>query len=395
MVPTHDSQFTHSLSLSLSSSSSLLKTNSEMKMEALWLVALLVATSSIMDLRTSAQAVVPSDGGDDTDTGRAISIDCGVTQDIRDSNGFYHDADDAEFVESGKIYNLSSYNNFDNGQEQVWEQMRTLRSFPEGKRNCYSLKPRQGKNNNYLIRVYMFYGNYDNKNFIPSFHLHIGVNFWTEIKFENASVIRRKTVAQVSPTNYIDVCLINIGNGIPFVSLLELWPLSNFIYRASSSLLPLGLMTCVNLGMSEDLKFIRYADDIYGRSWFNVKLDNSERFSTPEATNVDVKEYRLPDEVLRTAVRPLNNLSSLYINLTSINFTAESEHYVYLHFFDFEEHSQGQVRSMEITFTDEIRDAVTLRYQDVYTLAKRIPKGVLVDRIVFQSHQPQALAYPP
>ena len=90
-----------------------------------------------------------------------------------------------------------------------------------------------------------------------------------------------------------------------------------------------------------------------------------------------MKEYRLPTEVLITAVRPLNNVSSsLYINLTSINVTADSEHYVYLHFFDFEEHSRGQVRSMEITFTDTIREPVTLKYQDVYTLVKRIPKGV-------------------
>ncbi|XP_028756234.1 probable LRR receptor-like serine/threonine-protein kinase At1g51880 [Neltuma alba] len=263
--------------------------------------------------------------------------------------------------------------------------MKTLRSFPEGKRNCYTLKPRQGKRNNYLIRAYMSYGNYDNKNSIPYFHLHLGVNFWAEIKFENVNAIRRKTVVQLSPTNYIDVCLVNVGRGIPFISLLELWPLSNSIYRATSSLLPLGLMTCVNLGMSENLKFIRYADDIYGRSWLNGKLNNSEKFSTSEAINSDVKEYRLPNEVLRAAVRALNDSTSLYINLTTINFTADSEHYVYLHFFDFEEHSKGQVRSMEITFTDAIRVQVTLKYQDVYTLVKRIPKGVKLNSISITS----------
>lgn len=187
-----------------------------------------------------------------------ISIDCGLTQDNLDSNGFFHEADDAEFVESGKIYNVSSHYNTVYSQEQIWEQMKTVRSFPEGKRNCYTLKPKQGKNNNYLIRSYMFYGNYDNKNSIPYFHLHIGVNFWIEIRFENVSDIKRKTVALFSTTDYIDVCLINIDRGIPFISMLELWPLSNKIYRASSSLLPLGLMTCVNLGMSEDMEFVRY-----------------------------------------------------------------------------------------------------------------------------------------
>ncbi|KAK4267376.1 hypothetical protein QN277_024163 [Acacia crassicarpa] len=354
-----------------------------MKKITVWIVALLVSVSSIIDLRSSAQ-VVPSDGGD-TDTG-AISIDCGFTQDNLDANGFFYEADDAEFVESGKIYNISSpYYNTDS-QEQVWQQLKTVRSFPQGKRNCYTLKDKQAKNNNYLITVYMLYGNYDNKNSIPSFHLHLGVNFWTEIKFENASVIRRKTVAQISTTDYIDVCLINIGQGIPFISLLELWPLSNSIYRASSSLLPLGLITCVNLGVSEDLKFIRYPEDMYGRSWFNGQLENSERFNTSEAIYNEVNEYKLPSEVLGSAVRAKNDSSSLYINtLKLIDFTADNEHYVYLHFFDFEEHSQGQVRSMNITFTDDIREYVDLKSKDVYTLVRRIPKGVLVDRISITS----------
>ncbi|KAI9109505.1 hypothetical protein K1719_019559 [Acacia pycnantha] len=353
-----------------------------MKISPLWIVALLVSVSSLINLRKSSQ-VVASDGDNDTD--REISIDCGLTHESQDSYGFHHEADNAEFVESGKTYNISSYHPFDNSQEQVGEQMRTLRSFPQGKRNCYTLRPKQGKHNNYLIRAYMSYGNYDDKNSLPYFHLHLGVNFWAEIKFENVRTIQRKKVIQVSPTPYIDVCLINVGKGIPFISLLELWPLSNSIYRATSSLLPLGLMTCVNLGMSEDLRFIRYADDIYGRSWFNGNMDNSVRFFTSEAINSDVKEYRLPNEVLRTAVKALNVSSSLYINLKLINFTADSEHYVYLHFFDFEEHFKGQVRSMEITFTDMIQEIVTLKYQDVYTLVKRIPKGVNITRISITS----------
>ncbi|XP_028807066.1 putative leucine-rich repeat receptor-like serine/threonine-protein kinase At2g19230 [Neltuma alba] len=348
-----------------------------MKIAVLWIVALLASVPSMMDLPKSAQ-VVASD--DDTDTGREISIDCGVTQESEDTNGFHHVADNADVVESGEIHNISYKDALDNSQEQVWEQMKTLRSFPEGKRNCYTLKPKQGKHNNYLIRAYFSYGNYDNKTSIPSFYLYLGVNFLEEIKLQTVDVIRRRTVIQMSPTNYIDVCLVNVGKGIPFISLLELWPLSNSIYRATSSLLPLRLLTCVNLGMSEDLKFIRYADDIYGRSWLNAKINNSERFYTSEAINSDVKEYKLPDEVLRTAVRALNDSASIYINLTSIGFTADSEHYVYLHFFDFEEHSKGQVRSMEITFTDAIREPVTLRYQVVYTLVKRIPKGVLIDQ---------------
>ena len=52
-----------------------------------------------------------------------------------------------------------------------------LRSFPNGTKNCYTLKPEQGKNKNYLIRAFFCYGNYDNKNEIPKFDVYVGVNY--------------------------------------------------------------------------------------------------------------------------------------------------------------------------------------------------------------------------
>jgi len=42
--------------------------------------------------------------------------------------------------------------------------LKTVRSFPEGERNCYPLKPMTGKDANYLIRAGFMYGNYDEKN---------------------------------------------------------------------------------------------------------------------------------------------------------------------------------------------------------------------------------------
>ncbi|MFS7917117.1 putative non-specific serine/threonine protein kinase [Helianthus anomalus] len=47
----------------------------------------------------------------------------------------------------------------------------TLRSFPQNTRNCYTLRPKQGKNNTYLIRVTCYYGNYDSKYQPPQFDL--------------------------------------------------------------------------------------------------------------------------------------------------------------------------------------------------------------------------------
>ena len=109
---------------------------------------------------------------------------------------------------------------------------KNLRSFPQGTRNCYTLRPEQGKNNNYLIRAIFVYGNYDGENQIPVFDLHLGVNEWTTVDLTNAGPYGLyRDVIHVPLTDYIDVCLINTGSGVPFISSLELRHLENSIYQ--------------------------------------------------------------------------------------------------------------------------------------------------------------------
>ncbi|XP_028756235.1 probable LRR receptor-like serine/threonine-protein kinase At1g05700 [Neltuma alba] len=314
-----------------------------------------------------------------------INIDCGVTQARWDELGVYYEADDRNVVESGRVYNVSS---------QYISRLRnfnTLRSFPEGKRNCYTLKPKQGKNNNFLVRAYYMYGNYDNKSSVPSFEFHLGVNFWTESVIRGVGNIVRVEVIHVSPTNNIDVCLINTGQGTPFISLLQLWPLKISIYRTTSNFLPLGLVARSSLGKSEEANygFIRYPDDIYGRSWFlNTNIENSEPITTPVAIDDDVSDYKLPTEVLGTAIQSQNGSFSLVIDLDC---STDYEYYVYLHFFDFEEHSQDQQRKMEITFTDTIQDSITLKSHALQTVVKSIHKGQYLKSISITSTRDSGL----
>ena len=63
---------------------------------------------------------------------------------------------------------------------------RTWEAFPQGTRNCYTLRPEQGKNNNYLIRARFVYGNYDGENQKPIFDLHLGVNERTTVDLTNS-----------------------------------------------------------------------------------------------------------------------------------------------------------------------------------------------------------------
>ncbi|XP_028756239.1 putative leucine-rich repeat receptor-like protein kinase At2g19210 [Neltuma alba] len=286
-------------------------------------------------------------------------------------------ADDGSVVDSGQIYNLSSEYALDGNDEQVWQQMNNVRSFPEGKRNCYTLKPKQGKNNFFLVRAYYKYGNYDYKNSAPFFHFHLGVNFWTGSG--NTSNDRRTEAIHVSRTNNVDVRLINTGRGKPFISLLELWPLKDSIYLNESDFSPLGVVTRSSLGTSKaDYVFITYPEDIYGRSWYlGREIEDSEPIATSVLIDGDVSNYKLPREVLGTAIRSGSG-SSLFIEL---DYSTNYEYYVYLHFYDFVERPQDQQRKMEITFTDTIRDNITLQYRVLKTMVRRMPKGEYLSNI--------------
>ncbi|KAI9071630.1 hypothetical protein K1719_046407 [Acacia pycnantha] len=215
--------------------------------------------------------------------------------------------------------------------------------------------------------------------------MHLGVNYWTTVKLSGSSDIVRSEIIHVAMFDHIEVCLVNIGQGVPFISLLELYHLPFSLYHPTldASLLPLKLISRSTLGMVEDTVFIRYSDDIYGRSWFKKVIDNSIPINTSsEAINDDSKEFRLPKEVLSTAIQSLNPSSPLNINW---GYSKDQEYYVFLHFFDFKEHSQNQKRSMEISFTSTIRDSVTLEYKQLQTKVHTIPEGVSFTNISITS----------
>ncbi|XP_054782567.1 probable leucine-rich repeat receptor-like protein kinase At2g28990 [Prosopis cineraria] len=179
-------------------------------------------------------------------------------------------------------------------------------------------------------------------------------------------------IVHVSPTDNIDVCLINAGDGAPFISLLEVWPLANSIYRTTSNSLPLDLMARFNLGMSEE-------DSSFIRSWRNRQIENSETISALETIHSDETDYKLPNEVLGTAIQSQKGYPYpvLFIHL---NFDIDYEYHLYLHFFDFVGHPQNQLRKMYIAFDANLL-AVTLKYQEPQTIKQIIPKGLGLNKI--------------
>ena len=156
-----------------------------------------------------------------------ISIDCGSGEDYIDEETGIPYKSDKDLIDTGIVETVSP-----DSPEDLPQSQKNLRSFPQGTRNCYTLRPEQGKNNNYLIRSRFVYGNYDGKNQEPIFDLHLGVNEWTTV---NLTEIRPfgdyYDIIHVPLTDYIDVCLVNTGHGVPFISALELRHLDNSIYQ--------------------------------------------------------------------------------------------------------------------------------------------------------------------
>ncbi|GLT96397.1 hypothetical protein SLE2022_140210 [Rubroshorea leprosula] len=109
--------------------------------------------------------------------------------------------------------------------------LKTSRSFPEGKKNYYHLKPEQGKGHHYMFKVFFFYGNYDGLQQPLAFDLYLGVNYWQIVELQNKHLYWHYKIIQFSWIDTIDVCLVNNGSGTPIIFGLERWLLNDSIYQ--------------------------------------------------------------------------------------------------------------------------------------------------------------------
>ena len=177
-----------------------------------------------------------------------ISIDCGLPENSSYTlwgTGIDY-ISDAAFIDSGVSKKIS--NEFKYTDEQVtW----TLRSFPEGIRNCYSINIKKGTK--YLIRPIFLYGNYDGKSKLPQFDLHLGANMWDTVKIKNESVGVIKELIHVPSLNHLQLCLVNTQLGTPFISAIELRPLNNTTYETTNG--SLALSRRVDIGSVSNMQY--------------------------------------------------------------------------------------------------------------------------------------------
>ncbi|MED6186518.1 hypothetical protein PIB30_067415 [Stylosanthes scabra] len=190
-----------------------------------------------------------------------------------------------------------------------------LRSFPNGTRNCYRIN-NVTINTAYLIRASFLYGNYDGLNKLPQFEVHLGTNLWDTLKFSDASVSIYKELFYPLTRDYIEICLVNIGTGTPFISAIEMriYQKNNPSNAGSYSA---ARFKGLDMG-SMNNSTCRYRDDIYDCLWEPYSVNGwRQLIRTHGEPNPTQKKayldgyYVPPASVMRTAATPRNATDSL------------------------------------------------------------------------------------
>ncbi|XP_019193335.1 PREDICTED: putative leucine-rich repeat receptor-like protein kinase At2g19210 isoform X2 [Ipomoea nil] len=284
-----------------------------------------------------------------------VSIDCGLPEgsNYTDPITGIRYVSDAGFADSGTVNNISS--SYVTGD--LIRQFLTVRSFPEGPRNCYTVRPPKSKfRTKYLIRARFLYGNYDGQNQVPTFDLHLGADRWKTITLEDASTPHSTEMIHVMSSDFLHVCLVNTGAGTPFISALELRLLNEdglfAMYPTVNG--SLQLYGRIDLGSTSN-QFIRYKDDRWDRIWKPFTFDGMRILNN---TSAKIKydgfdPYIVPEKVMKTAGEIVESNSSLPAFFWKPD-NFDDEFYMYMHFAELQQLPKNQIRQFNIYLNDNL-----------------------------------------
>ncbi|KAF3785102.1 hypothetical protein EJ110_NYTH29071 [Nymphaea thermarum] len=219
-----------------------------------------------------------------------ISLNCGLPEGSTSLDELrYTYTSDQAFIASGEIKEVATQ--FASSPVMY----HTLRSFPNYRRNCYTLTPvTQGKK--YLIRASFMYGNYDGQNLPPTFDLYLGAEQWDTVKLENASHILWTEIIAAAQSSNISVCLVKTAGVNPFISGLELRPADD-IYNNTQWPSWLKTYMRINAGSNGPSRF---KEDTADRTWTSDY--SGYGFAVSTTTRIEnTGLFRVPSMVLQTA----------------------------------------------------------------------------------------------
>ncbi|KAF3328439.1 putative LRR receptor-like serine/threonine-protein kinase [Carex littledalei] len=286
-----------------------------------------------------------------------INIDCGITSNtsyVDSFTGLTYVSDD-QYIDTGLNDNISSHY----AVKKEYRNLETLRRFPNGTKNCYILTP-VTKGSKYLVRATFYYGNYDGLENSPSFDLYFGVNFWFTVSLSRPDYFYAPEIIAMAPANYIQVCLVNTGLGTPFISALELRPLSSTLYELAKATQSLNLFDRRDLGSNNSLVLSRYPYDEHDRLWSSYTESSWNVTST--SSSLDGFTFEVPSLVLQTAVVPSTASSPIDITWSISN--KSTIFFVLLHFAEIQIVQNTSLREFYVYANGEqtLKDPVPLKY---------------------------------
>ncbi|CAA7410062.1 unnamed protein product [Spirodela intermedia] len=252
-------------------------------------------------LAVGAFAQIPSTSG-------FISIDCGLDDDsgYKDQVTQILYSPDEPYTSAGVNRKVSPSTNL----TSIMRYYANVRSFPDGTRNCYTLRPlvRGAK---YRVNAEFLYGNYDGLGRPPTFDLYLGVNLWMTME---AGDFNRSEIIAIAATESMQVCLVNTGKGTPFISELDLRP----------------------------LLYSMYPDDPYDRRWYPVPLGRN--ISTVAIVD-PVDGFPVPQAVLKTAATAASLSESLKITIPG---SPEDHTHLVMYFAELQQLGDNETREFKI-----------------------------------------------
>ena len=69
---------------------------------------------------------------------------------------------------------------------------------------------------------------------LPQFDLLLGANKWDTVTINNASIDEVYEIIHIPSLDFVQICLVNTGNGTPFITAIEFRTLKNDTYVTES-----------------------------------------------------------------------------------------------------------------------------------------------------------------
>ncbi|KQJ86233.1 hypothetical protein BRADI_4g04126v3 [Brachypodium distachyon] len=329
-----------------------------------------------------------------------ISIDCGIAEGSSYTDGSTRGlkyVSDAGFVDAGAGANAGVRPPY--SQQAQPARYLNVRYFPgpaAGARSCYTLRE-LSPGAKYLVRCGFYYGNYDKLRTLPAFDLYLGVDRWATVNVTTPDERYILEAVVVSPASFLQVCLVNIGLGTPFISWLDLRPLGAAMYPEATLKQSLLLLNLRRPGAKYALNryhfwrpatsygVFRYPSDPYDRVWQSYgDVAAWTNITTTAAVNVsNASSFDEPSVVLQSAATPVNATRldfswTLDSSLSPNNGNSSSTAYVLLMYFaELQQLPSAALRQFSILINGASWNSSRRSYAPKY-LSAEIVKMVLV-----------------